>query len=92
MLLSVTINSGILCAKSKFPGLTVHSLFYIAHSNVMVLLHYLLYGYTGCRKHINPDFVYKESRFGKLLLEEYNFPKVPRYSLVPHLSCILRAR
>ena len=59
--------------------------------DIMVLSCYLLYGYTGCRKHINPDFVYKESRFGKLLPEEYNFPKVPRHSLVPHLSCSLRS-
>ena len=91
-LLSVTIKSGLLCAKSKFPFRTVHSLFHTAHSNVMVILRYLLYGYTGCRKHINPDFVYSVSRFGKLLPEEHNFPKVPRHSLVPHLSCILRSK
>ena len=57
-MLSITIKSGILCAKSKFPGRTVHFLFHTAHSNVMVLLRYQLYGYTGCRKHINPDFVF----------------------------------
>ena len=67
ILLSVTINSGILCVKSKIPGRTVYSLFHTAHSNVMVILRYLLYGYTGFRKHINPYFVYSESRFGKLL-------------------------
>ena len=51
-LLSVTLNSGFLCAKSKFHGGTAHSLFHTAHSNVMAILCYLLYGYTGCRKHI----------------------------------------
>ena len=92
ILLSVTLNSGFLCAKSKFHGGTAHSLFHTAHSNVMVILRYLLYGYTGCRKHINPDFVYSISRFGKLLPEENNFPLDPRHSLVPHLSCILRSK
>ena len=90
--LSVTLNSGFLYAKSKFHGGIAHSLFHIAHSNVMVILRYLLYGYTGCRKHINPDFVYSISRFGKLLPEENNFPLVPRHPLVPHLSCILRSK
>ena len=65
--------TGILCAKSKVLGRTVHSFVYTAHSNVIVILRYLVCCYTGFRKHINPDFVYSESRFGKLLPEEHTF-------------------
>ena len=34
--LSITIDSGFLCARNKDPDQTVHSLLYTVHSNVLV--------------------------------------------------------
>ena len=52
------VNSGFLCAKDKVTDLNAHSFLHTAHSNVIVILGYLLCGYTGFRKHINPNFVH----------------------------------